>query len=102
MKSAPILAMAACLAAIAVSGCSSEQPSGKATAGGEILEGSASDAMLPLDTVRSQPPLAPRATESGKAADSASPDAASSEAADPAEAAAKPTEGGEAPKPAAE
>ena len=29
-------------------------------AGGEILPGSASDAMLPLDTVTSQPPLAPR------------------------------------------
>ena len=29
-------------------------------AGGEILPGSASDAMLPLDTVTSQPPLAPK------------------------------------------
>lgn len=34
------------------------------TAAGEILPGSVSDAMLPYDTVRSQPPLAPR--ESGK------------------------------------
>lgn len=28
------------------------------TASGEVLEGTISDAMLPLDTVRSQPPLA--------------------------------------------
>jgi len=30
-----------------------------AAAGGEVQEGTISDAMLPLDTVRSQPPLAP-------------------------------------------
>ena len=30
------------------------------TAGGEVLEGSVSDAMLPVDRVRSQPPLAPK------------------------------------------
>ena len=33
---------------------------------GEILPGSASDAMLPLDTVRSQPPLAPIEVATGK------------------------------------
>ena len=38
-----------------------------AKAGGEVLEGSISDAMLPLDTVKSQPPLAPHAEASGKA-----------------------------------
>lgn len=102
MKSAPILAIAACLAACALSGCSSEQPSGKATAGGEILEGSVSDAMLPLDTVRSQPPLAPRPTESGKAKDNTDPDDAPDEKAAPTDAAPKPIDGGEAPKPAAE
>jgi hypothetical protein len=36
------------------------------TAQGEILPGSASDAMLPLDTVRSQPPLAPPEEATGK------------------------------------
>lgn len=54
---------------LALVACSSEQkPAQKNTAGGEILEGSASDAMLPLDTVRSQPPLAPPPQASGKAA----------------------------------
>ncbi len=36
------------------------------TAGGEILPGSTSDAMLPLDSLRSQPPLAPQSAASGK------------------------------------
>lgn len=36
------------------------------TADGEILPGSVSDAMLPLDSVRSQPPLAPKIETSGK------------------------------------
>lgn len=36
------------------------------TAGGEILPGSTSDAMLPLDSLRSQPPLAPQTAASGK------------------------------------
>jgi hypothetical protein len=37
----------------------------KRTAGGEVLPGSVSDAMLPIDSVRSQPPLAPK-SEAGK------------------------------------
>jgi hypothetical protein len=37
------------------------------TAVGEILPGSASDAMLPYDTLRSQPPLAPPSGAAGKA-----------------------------------
>lgn len=59
------------------------------SAGGEILEGSASDAMLPLDTVRSQAPLAPRAESTGKAdEDAAAPGNAPTAAASaPAEAA---------------
>lgn len=53
---------------IALAACQSEdKPAQKGTAAGEILEGSASDAMLPLDTVRSQPPLAPRPEATGKA-----------------------------------
>lgn len=57
-----------------LAGCGSEQKKDKTagTAGGEILPGSTSDAMLPLDTVRSQPPLAPKVEGSGKADDKAS------------------------------
>ncbi|HMO67368.1 MAG TPA: hypothetical protein PKE25_01665 [Novosphingobium sp.] len=53
-----------------------------AQAGGEVLEGSISDAMLPLDTVRSQAPLAPRPTEgaAAKAATSEKSDQAEAEA----------------------
>jgi hypothetical protein len=56
--------------------------SSHATAVGEVLPGSASDAMLPVDTVRSQPPLAPRVEASeGKpdkahASDKPAPDSA--------------------------
>lgn len=50
------LALAAC-----GSGADKKQKDQR-TAAGEILPGSASDAMLPYDTVRSQPPLAPRET----------------------------------------
>ena len=56
---APILLLA--LAGLALSACQEEKRAvPKGTAGGEILEGSVSDAMLPLDRVRSQPPLAPK------------------------------------------
>ena len=57
-----------CLIALplALAACGDKEPDAKATAAGEILEGTTSDAMLPLDTVRSQPPLAPR-TEPAKA-----------------------------------
>jgi hypothetical protein len=51
-----------CLAALplALAACKGEKkPAEARTAQGEILPGSASDAMLPLDTVRSQAPLAP-------------------------------------------
>lgn len=60
-----------------------------ATAGGEVLPGSASDAMLPLDTVRSQAPAAPKtegtvkAKAGGKA--DASDAAPAADAADPVE-----------------
>ncbi len=51
------------------------------TAEGKVLPGSISDAMLPYDSVRSQPPLLPRAERAtkgaGDAASSAATDAAS-------------------------
>lgn len=64
----------------------SDKPAQDARAMGEVLPGSASDAMIPLDTVRSQPPLAPPPTASakhgaGKARDSDEADAAATEAA---------------------
>ena len=48
---------------LALSGCKggSKQDAGAGTAQGEVLPGAASDAMLPLDTVKSQAPLAPKA-----------------------------------------
>ncbi|MFB0612578.1 hypothetical protein [Aurantiacibacter poecillastricola] len=42
-------------------------------ASGEVLEGSISDEMLPLDQVRSQPPLAVEADEDGDTEDESGP-----------------------------
>ncbi|MCC6926350.1 hypothetical protein [Novosphingobium sp.] len=81
MKSlAPIM-----LALLALAACKGEQA--KETGGkaqGEVLPGSVSDAMLPLDTVKSQAPLAPKAEggdkgdakKSDKKADSAAEESA--------------------------
>ena len=62
------LVMAACL--IALAGCKGDakKDAGAGTAQGEVLPGSASDAMLPLDTVKSQAPLAPK-SEGGEGSD---------------------------------
>lgn len=67
---------------------------GKDAAAGQVLPGTISDAMVPLDSVRSQGPLAPQPGQ-GSATDSAS-DAADA-AAEPTDAAsaAAPGEGGE-------
>ena len=53
--------LAVLVALLALSGCKGElkKDAGAGTAQGEVLPGSASDAMLPLDTVKSQAPLAP-------------------------------------------
>lgn len=82
------LALAACQA--------DEKPADQRQAAGEILPGSASDAMLPLDTLRSQPPLAPHsgaaAPGGAMASSSAVPgDAASSDATGPLATPAEPT-----------
>lgn len=72
---------------IALAACGQEKPAEKARAGGEILPGSASDAMLPLDSLQSQPPAAPpsesRVAGKGDAAAAASgePEATASDAA---------------------
>jgi hypothetical protein len=58
-----------CLLPLALAACKGEKkkPAAGGTAQGEILPGSASDAMLPLDSVRSQPPFAPVEVPTGKA-----------------------------------
>jgi hypothetical protein len=60
---------ALCLSALplALAACQGETAQ-QSTAEGEILPGSTSDAMLPYDSVRSQPPLAPIALATGRAA----------------------------------
>ena len=58
------LVMLAAAALLPLSACNSK-PETQAQAGGEILEGSISDAMLPLDTATSQPPLAPKTANTG-------------------------------------
>jgi hypothetical protein len=50
---------------LALAGCGKSDEGKQAVAAGEVLPGSASDAMLPLDTLRSQPPLAPPVEASG-------------------------------------
>ncbi len=52
------------LSAAALAACSDKTADDNRTAQGQVLEGSVSDAMLPMDTVRSQAPLAPRAAPS--------------------------------------
>lgn len=90
----------ACLIALplALAACGDKEPDKSATAAGEILEGSVSDAMLPIDTVRSQPPLAPKTQaakaggkKAGEEAGEEAPDAAASPADSTASPAAAPT-----------
>ena len=74
MKAEIRLAASAALAvigAMTAAGCQEKkQPVAlHATAVGEVLPGSVSDAMLPVDTVRSQPPLAPKVEPSGDKSD---------------------------------
>jgi hypothetical protein len=71
--------MIRCLTSIAAFGllaaCGGDAPQPESddarTASGEVLEGTISDAMLPVETLKSQPPLAtpsPDATSAGAAA----------------------------------
>lgn len=66
------LVMAACVLALPLTlgACKGDakKDAGAGKAQGEVLPGSASDAMLPLDTVKSQAPLAPK-SEGGEASD---------------------------------
>jgi hypothetical protein len=87
----PILRLAALVAlplALAACGSNEKKAKDQRTAAGEILPGSISDSMLPYDTVRSQPPLAPKETGKPAAKAAAGPAAAAaSDAAAPADAA---------------
>ncbi len=84
------LVLVAVLIGLAVVGCQEKKQaaSSHATVVGEVLPGSVSDAMLPVDTVRSQPPLAPKTEPSGakpdKAHASGKPASGSETAAEPA------------------
>jgi hypothetical protein len=82
-------ALALALAAALTLGACDRKDEGAGKAEGEILPGSTSDAMLPYDSVRSQPPLAPKAQASAKAEAEQPEDAASDAPAAP-EAAAEP------------
>lgn len=63
-----IASITALMALAALAGCNqSNKETGAGTAAGEILPGSTSDAMIPLDSVRSQAPLAPKADGGDKA-----------------------------------
>lgn len=65
-----------CLA-LALAACKGEEKKAVGgTASGEVLPGSVSDAMLPLDTVKSQAPLAPKVEGSDKASAKPGKDAA--------------------------
>ena len=72
--------------ALAACGGTEKKQKDQRTAAGEILPGSITDSMLPYDTVRSQPPLAPPAAakDSSKGSAAARPGAAASDPADPA------------------
>lgn len=73
-------------------GCNSEQ-NDRRTASGQILAGTISDDMLPVDTVSSQPPLMKAAPDAGAAKPSQEPAAAQPEGASP------PAEGPAGPEP---
>lgn len=78
-------ALSICLIALALGACSDDKrDSGAGKAAGEILPGSVSDAMLPVDTVRSQAPLAPKVEAVSHKAAETDPSETASEAADPA------------------
>jgi len=81
----PITAIAAVALVLALGACKGgEKQQGAGNAQGQILPGSASDAMLPVDTVRSQAPLAPKAAAKSKdgASDGASEAASDAPAAE--------------------
>lgn len=63
MKPDLVRSGAVLLLMLALAACGSGNSPAQDAAGGEVLQGSVSDAMLPLDSVRSQPPLATKAAD---------------------------------------
>jgi len=95
MRKARIVRIASIAALLFALAACSEDPTQKdaPAAGGEVLEASVSDAMIPLDTLRSQPPLAPKAdssTQTGQGKGSDGDAAGPQQQAGPAEAAPAP------------
>jgi hypothetical protein len=69
-------ALAVPAACILLAACGGDAENDQRTASGEVLEGSISDSMLALETVRSQPPLAKvTATPGPTATETATPQA---------------------------
>ncbi len=79
MKRAVILALVLALAGCKDDVAAPAEKGGEAT--GEVLGGDISDAMIPLEQLTSQAPLAPRAAQSAADLDAEQPDVASEEAA---------------------
>lgn len=84
-------ALAVTIACILLAACGSGGDDDQRTASGQVLEGSISDAMLPLESVRSQPPLAQvsgtpnsAATDAGEQEADATTDAPGGDEASPA------------------
>ena len=82
MKFPANAAFLALMLGLGVGACQGEKAPEQNGAAGEILPASVSDAMLPLDTVRSQPPLAPQVDPGGRPGDRAhgTPDGSDEEA----------------------
>ena len=81
-------AMAILLAAVPLAACKKSGTTDSGNASGQILPGSASDAMLPEDRVTSQPPLDPGAVRSAKSGATGAPDEGEAAGAAPAASAA--------------
>ena len=79
------LILVAALFALGACNGAAKKDAGAGTAQGEVLPGSASDAMLPVDTVKSQAPLAPKSeggvTGDAKGAKAGKPSAKATDAA---------------------
>ena len=79
MTLAPVRFALALILAPGLAGCQQAGPS-QSDAPVAVLDGTASDAMLPLDTATSQPPLDPRAARAARAG--AAPEESATEAAE--------------------
>lgn len=80
MKIANRRLLVASLPVLLLAGCEDKPQDDQRTASGEVLEGSISDAMLPVDTATSQPPLlksvpaaSAEADEEGEEGDASAP-----------------------------